>query len=294
MKNLHSEHQSLRHLCQGSNQKPLEIYVFVDPLCPECWALEPILKKLQIEYGNWITLKHVLTNNLQKLNIGTKKKFEDMAKTWEQTACRSGMSCDGNLWLENPISTPFAASIAIKAAGLQGKKQGIRFLRKLREALFLEKQNVEKEDVLVKCAEEIGLDVEEFVRDLHAEHATKAFQCDLKITSEMDVTDIPTLVFFNEKVEEEGIKISGHYSYETYVHIIYEMLEEEEINPHPLPPLRSFLAYFQFVAAKEVAVVYDISIEQAERELKKLQLQRLVEQVPVKYGTFWRSLEKGC
>lgn len=76
MKNLHSEHQSLRHLCQGSNQKPLEIYVFVDPLCPECWALEPILKKLQIEYGNWITLKHVLTSNLQKLNIGTKRSLK--------------------------------------------------------------------------------------------------------------------------------------------------------------------------------------------------------------------------
>ncbi|WP_354313039.1 ClpXP adapter SpxH family protein [Priestia megaterium] len=283
----------MHQLCQGSNKKPLEIYVFVDPLCPECWALEPILKKLQIEYGQLLSLKHVLGGNLQKLNIGAQQKFEHIAKSWEKTGSRSGMSCDGNLWLENPIDTPYAASIAIKAAGLQGKKQGIRFLRRLQEVVFLEKQNVTEESVLIQCAKHVGLDVDEFVKDLHSDYAAKAFQCDLKITSEMDVDEIPTLVFFNEKVEEEGIKISGYYSYETYVHIIKEMLE---IDPDPacLPPLRSFLSYFQFVASKEVAVVYGLSLEEAEKELKKLQLQQVVERVPVKYGTFWRSTEKNC
>ncbi|MGF9892328.1 ClpXP adapter SpxH family protein [Priestia megaterium] len=283
----------MHQLCQGSNKKPLEIYVFVDPLCPECWALEPILKKLQIEYGQLLSLKHVLGGNLQQLNIGAQQKFEHIAKSWEKTGSRSGMSCDGNLWLENPIDTPYAASIAIKAAGLQGKKQGIRFLRRLQEVVFLEKQNVTEESVLIQCAKHVGLDVDEFVKDLHSDYAAKAFQCDLKITSEMDVEEIPTLVFFNEKVEEEGIKISGYYSYETYVHIIKEMLE---IDPDPacLPPLRSFLSYFQFVASKEVAVVYGLSLEEAEKELKKLQLQQVVERVPVKYGTFWRSTEKSC
>ncbi|MGE1112214.1 ClpXP adapter SpxH family protein [Priestia megaterium] len=283
----------MHQLCQGSNKKPLEIYVFVDPLCPECWALEPILKKLQIEYGQLLSLKHVLGGNLQQLNIGAQQKFEHIAKSWEKTGSRSGMSCDGNLWLENPIDTPYAASIAIKAAGLQGKKQGIRFLRRLQEVVFLEKQNVTEESVLIQCAKHVGLDVDEFIKDLHSDYAAKAFQCDLKITSEMDVDEIPTLVFFNEKVEEEGIKISGYYSYETYVHIIKEMLE---IDPDPacLPPLRSFLSYFQFVASKEVAVVYGLSLEEAEKELKKLQLQQVVERVPVKYGTFWRSTEKSC
>ncbi|MBG9471941.1 ClpXP adapter SpxH family protein [Priestia megaterium] len=283
----------MHQLCQGSNKKPLEIYVFVDPLCPECWALEPILKKLQIEYGQLLSLKHVLGGNLQQLNIGAQQKFEHIAKSWEKTGSRSGMSCDGNLWLENPIDTPYAASIAIKAAGLQGKKQGIRFLRRLQEVVFLEKQNVTEESVLIQCAKHVGLDVNEFVKDLHSDYAAKAFQCDLKITSEMDVDEIPTLVFFNEKVEEEGIKISGYYSYETYVHIIKEMLE---IDPDPacLPPLRSFLSYFQFVASKEVAVVYGLSLEEAEKELKKLQLQQVVERVPVEYGTFWRSTEKSC
>ncbi|MBM7702552.1 ClpXP adapter SpxH family protein [Metabacillus iocasae] len=282
-------HHSLSQLCQGSNKKPLEIYVFIDPLCPECWALEPILKKLQIEYGQFFTLKPVLSGQLKSLNAGTQRKFESIARVWEKTGSRSGMSCDGNLWLENPVSTPYAASIGIKAAGLQGKRQGIRFLRKLQEVLFLEKQNIADELVLIQCAEDVGLDVDEFRKDLHAESASKAFQCDLKVTAEMDVDEIPTLVFFNEKAEEEGIKIAGYYTYDTYVHVIEEMLGEVP-TPSPPPHLELFMQYFKFVASKEVAVVYDISIQEAEKELKKLQLRQVVEQVPVKHGTFWRYI----
>jgi predicted DsbA family dithiol-disulfide isomerase len=280
---------SLSQLCQGSNKKPLEIYFFIDPLCPECWALEPIVKKLQIEYGQLFTLKHVLSGRLASLNISPKQKFENIARVWERTASRSGMSCDGNLWLESPISSPYTVSIAIKAAGLQGKRPGIRFLRKVQEVVFLKKQNISDENVLMQCAEEVGLDTSEFYKDLHSDSAAKAFQCDVKITAEMDVQEIPTLVFFNENIEEEGIKITGCYPYEMYVQILHEMLGTHP-EPSPLPPLNVFLQYFKFVATKEVSVVYNVSMKEAERELKKLQLQQKVEQVPVKYGTFWRYI----
>ena len=281
------------HASQPSSNvaKPLEIYLFIDPLCPECWGLEPIIKKLVIEYGRFFTLKHVLSGNLATLNMRKRHKPETIAKVWERTASRSGMSCDGSLWLENPISSPFAPSLAIKAAELQGKRAGIRFLRKLQELLFLEKQNVSDISVLIDCATSVGLDVDEFDRYLQSTSASKAFQCDLKITSEMDVNEIPTLVFFNENIEEEGIKISGCYPYEIYVELIYEMLGFHP-EPSPPPPLESFLSHFKFVATKEIAVVYDMTINEAEIVMKKLQLKQKVEKVPVKHGTFWRYISK--
>jgi predicted DsbA family dithiol-disulfide isomerase len=276
---------------RSNETKPLEIYLFIDPLCPECWGLEPIIKKLIIEYGRFFTLKHVLSGTLATLNMRRRHKPETIAKVWERTACRSGMSCDGSLWLENPISSPFAPSIAIKAAELQGKRAGIRFLRKLQELLFLEKQNVSDISVLIDCATRVGLDVDEFVRDLQSPSASKAFQCDLKITSEMDVNEIPTLVFFNENIEDEGIKISGSYPYEIYVELIHELLGFHP-EPSPPPPLESFLSHFKFVATKEIAVVYNMTVNEAEKEMKKLQLKQKVEKVPVKHGTFWRYISK--
>ena len=76
----------------------------------------------------------------------------------------------------------------------------------------------------------------------------------------MEVTEIPTLVFFNENIEDEGIKITGHYPYEVYVQIIEEMLPEKPVRSSP-PPLEIFLKYFELVASKEIAVVYNMSIQ---------------------------------
>ncbi|HYK74792.1 MAG TPA: ClpXP adapter SpxH family protein, partial [Pseudoneobacillus sp.] len=270
-------------LFHSSEKKPIEIYIFIDPLCPECWALEPIMKKLMIEYGKYFSVKHVLSGRIATLNISKKKSYESIAEFWEKTATRTGMSCDGSLWLENPVSSPFIASIAIKSAELQGRKAGIKFLRQLQEVLFLNKQNIANFEVLKNCAKNVGLDVEEFITDIHSETAAKAFQCDLKITAEMEVEEIPTLVFFNENAEEEGIKITGYYPYEVYVQIIEEILQEKPVKQSP-PPLESFLKYFNLVATKEIAVVYNMTLPQVEREMKKLLLKQKVEQVPVKYG----------
>lgn len=284
-----SEQKSASYPCHCNDKKPIEIYMFIDPLSPECWALEPIIKKLLIEYGKYFTIKHVISGSMATLNLGRKKKYEDIAEIWDKAASRFGMSCDGSLWLENPISAPYLASIGIKAAELQGRKAGIRFLRKLQELLFIEKKNISTIEVLQLCAEQVGLDVEEFLSDIHSNSAAKAFQCDLKITSEMDVTAIPTLVFFNEDIEEEGIKITGYYPYEVYVQIMVEMLQEEPVRTPP-PPLEEFLKHYHLVATTEISVVYNQSIQVVERELKKLQLKQLVEKVPAKYGTFWRYI----
>lgn len=275
-------------------KKALEIYTFIDPICPECWAFEPTLKKLVLEYGHYFKIRFIVAGNLSAWNVCQAKlkglpSVKNLAEVWEKTASRTGMSCDGDLWYEDPIYSPYLTSIAIKAAEMQGKALGLKFLRKIRETLFLSKKNISKEDVLIHCAQEVGLDVTEFKHDLQSQGTIKALQCDMKTTKEMMIDHVPTFVFFNDKIEEEGLKVAGFYSYAVYEKIISELLD---FTPEraPLPPLEIFLKKFDFVATKEVAVVYDITIEEAERRLKRLMLMQKVERVPVKYGTFWRLI----
>jgi predicted DsbA family dithiol-disulfide isomerase len=269
-------------------KKPLEIYTFIDPLCPECWALEPILKKLQMYYCKYFKIRYLIGGKLSCCN--KKKSHKDMAQAWERTATKTGMSCDGDIWLENPVSTPFAASIAIKAAELQGKQIGIRYLRKLRELLFLDKQNISKEEILIECAESVqGLDLEEFKKDLHSEGAIKTLQFDLKTTKEMGIKLFPTIVVFNDNADDDGLLVTGLYDYDVYVKVLEEMLGETPIASAPVF-LEDFLKHYSFVASKEIAVTYDLTIDEVEKEMKKLVLRQIVERVPVKYGTFWRYI----
>ncbi|WP_100404838.1 ClpXP adapter SpxH family protein [Bacillus solitudinis] len=277
-------------------QKPLEIYTFIDPLCAECWAFEPLLKKLQVEYGAYFRIRVIVAGRLQAWNLcqETKKGIDrksELAYAWEKIANQTGMSCDGDVWFESKWSSPYLASIAIKAAELQGPHAGARFLRKMREFLFLDKQNITDEDIILQCAKAASLDIEEFKKDLDSPLAEKALKCDLKTTNEMEVDVVPTFVFFNDNIEEEGVKVTGFYPYHVYVDLIREMLGYEP-KRSPEITLEAFLKRYLFVATIEVAVVFDMSPEEAERQLKTLMLQQKVEPVPVKYGTFWRYTHK--
>lgn len=272
-------------------QKPVEIFVFIDPLCPESWSLEPILKKLSVEYGRFFTIQPILSGSLDKLNKGQIKKPNELKEAWDRTAKLTGMSCDGDLWLENPISTPSVASLAIKAAELQGKRAGRVFLRRVQENVFLKKQNISDESVLRNCAEQANLDVEEFNNDLYSISARKALQCDLKLTKEMDVNTVPTLVFFNQVIDKEGIKITGLHDYETYVDVLKEILQKQ-LFPSEKPSLEQLLKFYKVVGTTEVSVVYDWSLSKAEKELKKLLLKRKVRKIEVKYGNFWQYRSK--
>ncbi|WP_018921493.1 ClpXP adapter SpxH family protein [Salsuginibacillus kocurii] len=284
--------------CDGLpiNAKKVELYVFTDPLCPECWAFEPKLKKLKMEYGHYLTIRFFVAGHLQTWNICeqtesyTTQKQKDLASQWEETGSRTGMSCDGDLWLEDPISSACVPSLAIKAAEMQGRQLATIFLRKLREALFLNKRNIEKEQELLLCAENAGLDLEEFKKDLHSNGAIKALQCDMRTTREMEVEKAPTFVFFNDCIEDAGLKVCGLYDYAVYVNILSELVGEH-LYAEDKVDLPDFLKQYKYVATTEVAEVYDLSINEAECKLKQLQLQQKVEKVPVKYGTFWRYLD---
>lgn len=272
-------------------QKPIEMYVFIDPLCAECWSLEPYIKKLSVEYGRFFTIRQIVSGQLSNLNVDVFEKPKKLKDIWERTAKRTGMSCDGDIWDENPIDYPYVPSLAIKAAELQGKKAGKMFVRKLQENLFINKENISEEKILLNCATEANLDLEEFERDLFSSSAKKALQCDLKLTREMEVDYIPTIVFFNQSVEEEGVKISGLYPYEIYKLVLKEILQKTPI-PSSTPPLIDFLKHYQVVGTKEISVVYDWSLDKTEKEMKKLQFQQIVERIPAKYGSFWKYIDR--
>ncbi len=250
--------------------KPIEIYVFIDPFCEECWLLNPVIKKLQLQYGDYFTLKHVLCGNLTVLNNGNRRQKTNM--------------------MEPGAVVPHLAAISIKAAELQGKRKGIRFLRRLQELLFAEQANITDINTLEKCARSVGLDCKEFIRDIYSSSAARAFQCDIRISSEMNVTEMPAMVFFNEHIEDEGLKITGRYSYSIYVQILKELMGGYA-QPSKIPPLEKYLSGQSIISTHDLSVIYDIPYQQMERKLKKLQLQRKVEKIHSAYGSYWKCLQ---
>ena len=248
------------------------MYVFLDPLCSTCWDMQPTLRKLQVEYGQYFTVRTVLSTQLNKLN----------------TVCNfSNSNISKDPFNISKIEHTVFPSIAMKAAEFQGKKAALRFFIKIQEYLFLKTKNVTSFSVLQEIAKEVKLDVDEFNRDFISNECARSFQSDLSITCEMEVDSFPSIVFFNENIEDEGIKVAGNYPYEIYVQILQEMLNEKpEIQDPPL--LEKLFDRFYSLTTSEIASYYNISNQLAEHELKKLLLLQKVERLHLPNTVLWR------
>ncbi|MCP8968318.1 ClpXP adapter SpxH family protein [Ectobacillus ponti] len=279
-----------KDLPQNCSNKPVEAYFFIDPLCRDCWVIEPLIIKLLLEYGKYFSIRHVLTGKAEAAAAAPGHKWNKPANVrfvWEKSSSMHGMSCDGRMHMHACDASPHIASLAIKAAELQGRRAGSQFLRKLQEHLFLQNVSRPTHETLLACAEKSGIDLDEFLQDLQSVSAAKAFQCDLKFTNELHITEIPSIVFFNAKSDEEGVKISGMYSYDVYVQVLREMVKENLV-PEPLPPLEALLQCFEFISTNELAIIYDMSEADVMREMKKLLLKRKVVQVPTERDMYWK------
>ncbi|KOY82424.1 DsbA family protein [Lysinibacillus macroides] len=253
----------------STTNKPIELYIFIDPLCPEAFSMQATLRKLQLEYNHYFTWRFVLSTELTSLNCLSKRV----------KGCISGIELD--------INHPVLPSIAIKAAELQGKRAGTRYLSKLQEYVLLNYQDVNSYATLLKIAEDVQLDMNEFTVDFGSKEAARAFQCDLYIKREMEVDEVPSIVFFNECIEDEGLKVSGSYAYEVYEHILQEMLSEQLVR-QPLPTIEDLFSKFHTLSTNEIAFIYSLTEQAAERELKKRMLQQKIERIQTTHATLWR------
>jgi len=272
--------------------KPVEVYLFLDPICPDSWIIDPYIIKLQLEYGRYFTIRPILSSNRNLLNdTQVLYNYPDFIRERELNINQKPKEILYQYPLLNQkIQYPEDIFYAIKAAELQGIKAGRRYLRKVQESLFLNQSDISVDEGLIDIALQAKLDVEEFKNDLHSASAKKALQCDLKVSREMEVDQAPSIVFFSESEEEEGLKISGTYDYDVYVKVL-ETLLQKEIKPFKKPSLEKFMSFYHFISSEEIAIIYDWTLKKAQCEMKKLQLKQLVKQVSVNSELYWRYLE---
>lgn len=266
--------------------KPIEIYIFIDPLCPISWDLEPYLHKLYLEYGRFFTYRRITCSYLNK---GSYRKYEKRKLVDVRDSQMKHCQYNSKLWNQCSILFPWV-SIAIKAAELQGHRLAKKFIRRIQEYYFVHHIDVTNEHVIIQVAEEIGLDMDEFRKDLYSSTIKKAIERDLKIARDMDVDSTPSMVFFNQTNDSQGIKISGLYSYDIYVSILYELLGKKPI-PSVKPDLEDFIAKNEFVTKKEVSIIYDWTPKETKRNIKQLQLMRKVKQFTINHHICYQYLD---
>lgn len=185
----------------------VEVIYYTDPLCSWSWAFEPEWRRLRYEFGEQLTWRYVMGGLLSSW-----REFSDpfneinrpaqMGPHWLHVHSIVGMPIDERIWIEDPPTSSYPACLAVKGAECQGLTVAEHYLRRLREAVMLERRNIARPEVLLALAEELTsmdfpvpqLDLARFRRDFESQEVLAAFREDLKDMNYRSIGRFPTLI----------------------------------------------------------------------------------------------------
>ncbi len=267
-----------------NKEQAVKIIYFTDPICSSCWAIEPQLRKLKLEYGHLLEIDYRMGGLLPdwSYNSGGISGPKDVAKHWDEVSLHYDMPIDGDVWLEDPMNSSYPPSIAFKAAQIQDKQKAIDFMRKLRELLFLEKKNIEKWENVEKAALFVGLDTKQLKNDIE-NTAPALFQADLQLAKEMGVRGFPSIFVTNGKETEF---IYGSRPYPVFEGAVLKLFPTAEKKVYA-KDWESLFTKFKSLTAKEYSVLSEQERKASEEILQKLVQEKKLRIITTKNGNLY-------
>lgn len=268
-----------------TENKPVKIIYYTDPICSSCWGIEPQLRKLKLEYGDYFEIDYRMGGLLPdwSYNSGGISKPSDVAHHWDEASLYYQMPIDGNVWIEDPLDSSYPSCIAMKAAQMQNKEKAVKFMRILREELYLNKKNIAKWANIAEAAKIADLDVQKLKTDY--DDAEELFQEDLNLAKTLGVRGFPTLFFADS--QNNQLKVYGSKPYDAYESALLTLFPKAKKkaikNENPL----DLFEIFPTLAPKEYSVILEKSYSNAEIILDKLYQQGLLDKKTIRNGSLY-------
>ncbi|MEK4560551.1 DsbA family protein [Staphylococcus sp. FSL K6-3157] len=246
----------------------LTLYYVTDPMCSHCWAFEPTLNKLLVQYGHLFNFQMVMGGLLEEWGDGPIDpangiyKPADVTPHWQEVGNYSRMPIDGTIMEIDPVQSSFPASRLYKAIQhVDSPAAAIKFTRLVREAVFVFNKNISDKAVLKYIVEDLykgdnTIDVDSILNIADSDIGQNLLTEDFNLVSQLGVRGFPTIVIVNK--DNQGTKIVGARSLETYIDALGKLDTSTTIEPNPLPKLSLYLNEQSSLFSKEIEVMYDI------------------------------------
>ncbi len=257
-------------------ETPVFIEYYTDPLCSWSWAFEAQWRRLRYEYAGYISW-HYRMGGLIADWRSYNDPFNDinsptqMGPQWFQVREMSGMPLDARIWHVDPPASSYPACIAMKAAERQGQGVAEDYLRRLREAVMMERRNIARQDILLAIAQETALasskgnmlDVERFRDDLSVPETIEAFRQDLRDSAYYGIGRFPTLIL--HRSNERSIMLTGYRPYDNLraalEHLVPNLSRQPEMPQEELAI--AYVMHWSRITARELAEVLSCTAAQA-------------------------------
>jgi len=188
----------------------IKLIYYTDPVCSTCWTFEPYLFKFLKCYDAFVEVEYRMGGLLEDwdtLPRFDKRKSNDvfLRELWDSESERFQIGIDSGIWNRGGIQSSYPCCISYYAALAQGKEKADKFLRKLREILFIRGKDPSIESSLVTCAIESEVDLKSFLISMRSGVAEEQFKSHLISKSSDHVKHFPSFILENGHGESRKI-----------------------------------------------------------------------------------------
>ncbi len=289
-------------LTEPSAREPparLQVVWYTDPINVWCWGCEPAIRRLQVRYAESVDVDVVMGGLFEDFGPMREQWARMSGGRWQDSvlAFLNAVAAHHRMPMDVPrmmasvdhLESTWPSCIAVKAAGLQGLARELPYLRRFREAMYIEGRNTSDRGVQVELAGEIGLNPEAFARALEDGTAEAAFHKDLDRCRSRSVTGFPTFELIRGLAT---VRLDGWQPWDAFEEAIVEFAPD--LHPSPMEPtaasVRTLLRRFDRCATLEVAAVLGVTDDEAEILLEDLEAQGSIVRREVAGGLFWESV----
>jgi len=269
---------------------------YTDPINVWCWGCEPAIRRVQARYPDRVQVDVVMGGLFEDFSPIRDSWARMSGGRWQDSVLafltavaahhRMPMDVPKMMTSVDDLKSTWPSCIAVKAAGLQGTAREVLYLRRFREAMYIEGRTTTHRDVQVELAREIGLDVAAFEHALDDGSAEAAFHKDLDLCRSKSVTGFPTFEFVRGAATA---RLEGWQPWDAFEEALREFAPDLQPRPIDATPesVRTLVRRYDRCATLEVAAILGVTDDEAELVLEELEVQRAIVRREVGGGLFW-------
>ena len=165
-------------------------------MCSWCYAFNRSWAALQPELPEGVAIIYLAgglaPDTTEPMPLSKQHAIQRIWQRVEQTV--PGVSFNYDFWSRNtPIRSTYLACRAVLAARKQHAKSESEMVRAIQEAYYQKALNPSLPETLHGCAQEIGLDVPLFARDLISPEIERGLQQEIRLSRQLDADAYPSL-----------------------------------------------------------------------------------------------------
>ena len=173
------------------------LYYIHDPMCSWCWGFRTVWDQVQNELQDKVRIQYVLGGLAPDTDQPMPADMQvSIRSNWQRIQREiPGTEFNYDFWtICQPRRSTYPSCRAVIACKMQQPQLEKELILAIQQAYYLDAKNPSDDDVLLKLADDIGLNADTFVRDYKSSRCRNALEKELLLARKLHVSSFPALV----------------------------------------------------------------------------------------------------